>query len=179
MEKKIKKTAKSTKSSSSSNEEKTVIATIVIAVVIMSALVLQLVLTPIDPAYCSAIYYLDSDKQTEKLPKTVILNQNSTFSMWVGVENQNGTTLDYQVQVKIDDGTGPLNQSSAIPIKTLNQTINDGDVWEEEVEITIDQVGTNRIIFELFIRNATDSEYDYTGNWVHLSVEAIEAPITV
>jgi hypothetical protein len=58
----------------------------------------------------------------------------------------------------------------------LNQTINDGEVWEEELQITIDQLGTNRIIFELFIKNATSSKYDYTGNWVNLSVEAIEAP---
>lgn len=176
MEKKIKKTSKSTKTSSYSNEEKTVIATIIIALVIMSALVVQLVLTPIDPEYCSAIYYLDSNKQTENLAKTVIINQNSTFSMWVGVENQNGTTLDYQVQVKIDDGTGPLNQSSAMPIMKLNQTINDGEVWEEEVQITIDQLGTNRIIFELFIKNVTSSKYEYTGNWVNLFVEAIQAP---
>ena len=177
MEKKIKKTAKSSKSSSYSNEEKTVITTIVIALVIMSALVVQLIFTPIDPEYCSAIYYLDANKETENLPKTVVLGQNSTISMWVGVENQNGTPLDYQVQVKIDDGTGPLNQSSASPIRRLNQTINDDEVWEEKVEIPITQLGTNRIIFELFTWNATTEEYDdYTGNWVHLSVEAIETP---
>ncbi|MEJ2125939.1 MAG: DUF1616 domain-containing protein [Candidatus Bathyarchaeota archaeon] len=176
MEKKIKKTAKNTKSSSYSNEEKTVIATIVIALVIMSALVIQLVLTPIDPEYCSAIYYLDSNKQTENLPKTVILDQNSTFSMWVGVENQNGTTLDYQVKIKIDDGTGPLNQSSAEAEQTFTQIVDNKDVWEFQVDIEIKQLGTNRIIFELFTWNATTEDYDnYTGNWVHLSVEAIEA----
>ena len=175
MEKKIKKTSKSTKSSSYSNEEKTVIATIVIALVIMSALVVQLVLTPIVPQYCSAIYYLDYNKKTENLPNTVILNQNSTVSMWVGVENQNGTSLDYKVEIKIDDGTGALNQSSAEAVQTFTQSVEDKDVWEFQVNIEIEQLGTNRIIFELFTWNAADEEYDYTGNWVNLSVEAIEA----
>ncbi len=176
MEKKIKKTAKSSKSSSYSNEEKTVITTIVIALVIMSALVVQLIFTPIDPEYCSAIYYLDANKETENLPKTVVLGQNSTISMWVGVENQNGTTLDYQVQVKIDDGTGPLNQSSADVIDDFEDSLQDEGVWEFPIDINIKQVGTNRIIFELYSRKPNDTDFECTGNWVHLSVEAIETP---
>ncbi len=174
MEKKIKKTSKATKSSSYSNEEKTVIATIVIALVIMSVLLVQLVLTPSNPENCSAIYYLDSNNQTENLPNTVILGENSTVSLWVGVENQNGTTLDYKVEIKIDDGTGALNQSSADIIDVFEETLDDEGVWEFQVNIEIEELGTNRIIFELSARETPTTEYEYTGNWVNLSVEAIE-----
>jgi len=170
MEKKIKKTSK-TKSSSNIGEEKTVIVTIVIALVIMSALVVQLVfLTPINAEKSSAIYYLDSNKQTENLPKTVNLGENIT--LWVGVENQNDETLNYQVQIKRDDGTGPLNQSSADSFQTYEKTLDDEDIWEFEVNIKINELGTNRIIFELFVRNETTPTYEYTGNWVNLSVES-------
>jgi uncharacterized membrane protein len=175
MEKKIKKTSKLTQSSSYTNEEKTVIATIVIALVIMSALVVQLVLTPAVPENCSAIYYLDSNKQTDNLPNTVILGENSTISMWVGVENQNGTTLDYLVEIKIDDGNGALNQSSADVVQTFTQKeVDDEDLWEFKVDIEIEQLGTNRIIFELSARETDATDYEYTGNWVNLSVEALE-----
>lgn len=173
MEKKIKKTSK-IKSSSYSSEEKTVIVTIIIALVIMSALVVQLIfLTPINAEKSSAIYYLDSNKQTENFPTIVNLGENIT--LWVGVENQNDETLDYQVQVKRDDGTGPLNQSSVDFFQTYEKTLDDEDIWEFEVNITIDELGTNRIIFELFVWNetATDPDYEYTGNWVNLSVEAL------
>ncbi|MDG6223399.1 MAG: DUF1616 domain-containing protein [Candidatus Bathyarchaeota archaeon] len=175
MEKKIKKTSK-TESSAYSNEEKTVILTIAIAVVIIGALLVQLtLLTPINAEKCSALYYLDSNKQTENLPSTIILGENSTFSLWVGVENQNNEPLDYQVLMKIDDGKGVLNQSSAEVIEYFDQTLEDNDIWEFPVEITIEKLGTNRIIFELFIWNATATEYQYSGIWVNLSVEAIEA----
>ena len=176
MEKKIKKTSKLTQSSSYTNEEKTVIATIVIALVIMSALVVQLVLTPAVPENCSAIYYLDSNKQTDNLPNRVILGENSTISMWVGVENQNGTTLDYLVEIKIDNGNGALNQSSADVVQTFTQDeVDDEALWEFEVNIEIAQLGTNRIIFELSARETdTTDDYEYTGNWVNLSVEAYE-----
>ena len=177
MEKKIKKTTKATKDSSYSNEEKTVIITIVIALVIMSAFLVQLTFfTEIQKNPCSVIYYLDSEKQAENYPKTVILGENSTISLWVGVENQNDATIDYQVQIKIDDGTGPLNQSSSDVLQTFEQKLQDGDLWEFPVTINIEQWGTNRIIFELYTINATTSEPIYTGNWVNLSVEGIVAP---
>lgn len=172
MEKKI-KTSKE-KSSSNINEEKTIIITIVIALIIMGALVVQLVfLSPTNAEKSSAIYYLDSNKQTDNLPTTVNLEENIT--LWVGVENQNDETLDYQVQIKRDDGTGPLNQSSADHFQIHEKTLDDEDIWEFEVNITIDELGTNRIIFELFVWNetATDPGYEYTGNWVNISVEGI------
>lgn len=170
MEKKI-KTSKE-KSPSIINEEKTIVITIIIALVIMSALVVQLVfLSPINAEKSSAIYYLDANKQTENFPTTVTLGESIT--LWVGVENQNDETLEYQVQIKRDDGTGPLNQSIVDYFQSHEKTLDDEDIWEFEVNITINELGTNRIIFELFIWNPTTTKYEYTGNWVNLSVEAI------
>ena len=174
MEKKIKKTSK-TESSVYSNEEKTVIVTIVIALVIMSALVLQLIFfAPISAEKSSALYYLDSNKQTDNLPSTVILGENNTFTLWVGVENHNDETIDYQVAMKMDDGTGALNQSSAQVIEDFQYTLEDEEVWEFPIEITLEQLGTNRVIFELSIWNATAERYQYAGIWVNLSVEALQ-----
>ena len=43
----------------------------------------------------------------------MVLGENSTFSLWLGVQNWNDTTLDYQVQVKLDDGDSLVNPSPA------------------------------------------------------------------
>jgi uncharacterized membrane protein len=171
MEKEIRRTTKGTKSSAYSNEEKTVIITIIVAIVIIGALLVNLVFTPVPKEKFSVIYYLDSEKQTDNIPKTVVLGENSTFQLWVGVENDNGTTIDYSVLVKYDDGKSPLDYSPVEPAESFEKTLADGEVWEFPVTINIDRLGTNRIIFELWFFNGTALEY--TGNWVNLSVEAI------
>ena len=172
MEKKIKRTEKGGKSVSYSSEEKTIILTVLVALVIIGALLVNLVLTPAPTEKFSTIYYLDSEKQTENLPKTVVLGENSTFSLWVGVENHNDTTIDYQVLVKYDDGKSPVDPSPVEPTESFEKTLADEETWEFPVTITIDQLGSNRVILELWYLNRTSLEPEYTGNWVNISVEA-------
>ena len=174
MEKKIKRTSQGTKSVSGNGEEKTIILTILVALVILGALLVYLVFfTPAQKEPFSAIYYLDSENQTENIPKTVVLGENSTFTLWVGVENQNDTTMDYSVLVKIDDGEAPVGSNKTESIESFNKTLLDEEIWEFPVTIRIDQLGHNRIIFELWFFNGTVLEY--SGSWVCLSVEAIQA----
>ena len=112
MEKKIKKTSELEKSGSYSGEEKTIIITIIIALVIIGVLLVNVVIMAVPEEKFSVIYYLDSEKRLENIPEIVILGQNSTFSLWVGVENQNATSSKYIVEVKIDNGTAPIGNSS-------------------------------------------------------------------
>ena len=174
MEKKIRRTQKKT---FSNNEEKIIIVTILIALIVFAALLVKLtVFTPIETEPFSGIYYLDSEKQTTNLPKTVILGENSTFSLWLGVENQNGTKtpIDYIVKLKIDDGKEQINPSLAEPVEIFENTLKNGDTWEFPITIDIEKAGTNRIIFELWYLNTTSGMDQYTGNWVNLSVDAIQ-----
>lgn len=176
MEKKIKRTSQGTKSVSGNGEEKTIIVTILVALVILGALLVYLVFfTPVETEPFSAIYLLDSEKQTENFPKTVVLGENSTFSLWVGVENQNDTTRDYSVRVKVDDGKSLVNPSPVEPTESFDKTLLDKEIWEFRVTISIDQLGHNRVLFELWFFNVTKNDWDYTGNWVNLSLEAIQA----
>ena len=177
MEKKIKRTTKGAKYVSYSREEKTIIITILVALVIMGALLVKMtVFMPIETEPFSAIYYLDSENQTANIPKTVVLGENSTFSLWVGVENQNRTTIDYQVWIKMDDGKGLLNHTSTEYIQSIEEPLEPlahGETWEFLVPINIEQLGTNRISFELWFFNETVNEFQYSGKWVSLSVEAV------
>lgn len=171
MEKKIKKTSEGTKSVSKS-EEKTIIVTIVIALMILSALLVNLVLTPIEKEQFSAIYYLDYKRTLENFPKTVILDQNNTFLLWVGVENRNNKTMEYSVQIKIDDAKSPVNPSNSNVIDWTNKTLVSEEVWEFPATLFIDTPGINRIIFELHYFNGT--RWAYTGSWVTFSIEALK-----
>jgi uncharacterized membrane protein len=173
MERKVKQTSGDTKLLSEIDEEKTIIVTILVALVIIGGLLVYLVFfTPIQTEPFAAIYLLDSEKQAENYPKTVILGENSTFSLWVGVENQNDKTMDYSVAVKIDSGTAPVGSNKTECIETFNRTLLDGETWEFPVTISIDQLGSHRILFELWSLDETKNEFTYTGSYVSLSVEA-------
>lgn len=171
MEKKIKKTSELEKSGSYSGEEKTIIITIIIALVIIGVLLVNVVIMAVPEEKFSVIYYLDSEKRLENIPEIVILGQNSTFSLWVGVENQNGTSSNYIVEVKIDNGTAPIGNSSVESNQSFEKLLENEEVWEFPVTITIDQFGNHRILFELWVDNGKEPEW--TGNWVSLSIEAL------
>jgi uncharacterized membrane protein len=171
MEKKVKRTPKSSKPSDK-EEEKTITMTILMAIVILAGLLIFLALTPAPKQPFAAIYLLDSEKQTENFPKTVVLGENSTFNLWVGVENQNDTTMDFSVYIKLDDGTGIYDPSSANITESFERILLDKEVWEFQVTINIDQLGNHRIIFELWFFDETTNDFEYSGNWVSLLLEA-------
>jgi uncharacterized membrane protein len=171
MEKKIKRTEKDAKSVSYSSEEKTIILTILVALVIMGAFLVYMVFfMPAQKEPFTSLYLLDSEKQLENLPETVVLGENSTFSLWVGVENRNDTTIEYSVQVSLDDGN-----ISAELIECFNRTVANGETWEFPVTIGIDQPGSNTVIFELWYFNEAENVWDQTGIRIDLSIEAVEA----
>jgi uncharacterized membrane protein len=162
------------KNGSYTSEEKIVIITVIIALVIMGALVANLVLfTPAKTEEFSVIYMLDANKQAENYPKTVILGTNSTFTMWIGVENQNDQTGNYSVLIKIDDGTSAVDPSPVEAKYTFEKSLQNGEQWEFPVTIELDQLGHNRIVFELWYLNSTN-KLVYTENFVTLTVEATE-----
>lgn len=176
MEKKIKRTQKGTKSVSYSSEEKTIILTILVALAIMVALLVYVVFfTPAQKEPFTSMYLLDSEKQLENIPKTVVLGENSTFQLWVGVENRNDTTIEYSVQVSLDDGNSAEGASSAELVGCFNRTLVNGETWEFEVTISIDQPGSHTVIFELLFFNEAENGWSQTGICINPSIEAIEA----
>jgi len=171
-ERKVKGTTGGAKLISDITEEKTIILTILVALVILGALLVNLALNPAPEEKFVAIYLLDSEKQAENFPKTVVLGENSTFSLWVGVENQNDTTKVFSVQVKVDDGMSAVDPSPVEPTQSFEKTLVNKEVWEFPVTISIDQLGSNMVIFELWFFNETNT-LEYTGKWVNLSIEAV------
>ena len=178
IEKKITITSKGSKSISNNTQEKTIIVTIIIALIILSGLLVYLVFfTETEEERFSAIYFLDEDGTLENFPKTVILGQNNTFKLIVGVINENGSMMDYLVKVNIDDGNSIYNPNDG----NVYTTLKDGETWESGVDIFLDTPGTNKIIFELYAHQHNEqendshifTEKDFTGNEVSFSIDAI------
>lgn len=175
MEKKIRRTPENGKAVSDKDEEKIVILTILVALVILGGLLTYLVFfTSAQKEVFASIYYLDSEKQLENIPKTVVLGENSTFSLWVGAENQYDKTRVFSVRVKMDNGTGPVDPSPVELIESFEKTLRKNEIWEFPVTINIEQLGGHRVIFELWLYNETKDDPDYTGSWVCLSLVAIQ-----
>lgn len=177
MEKKIKITSEGLRSIPNNSQEKIIIVTIIIALIILSGLLIyQVFFTEDKKERFSAIYYLNKDGTLESFPDTVILGQNNTFKLIVGVINENGTTMDYMVKVKIDNGNSIYQPNNG----NVTTTIEDGNTWESEVDIFLETPGTNKIIFKLYAHEHKDDDYiftenDFTGNDVFFSIYAINS----
>jgi uncharacterized membrane protein len=112
-----------------------------------------LVLKPTSDNYAT-IYLLDSNKKAADYPETLVAGVNSTFSVYVNVENHLGETINAVVQVKIaaDGNTNfPLNVE---PTQTITDTIEDGATSQNIATVTLDSPGSYLVAFELWTANA-------------------------
>ena len=83
--------------------------------------------------------------------------------------------MTYLLEIKIDDGNSQVGDRLVEAAQSFEQKLEDEEKWEFPVTITIEQPGTNRVIFELWSFNATADDWEFTGNWVNLSIEALQA----
>ena len=170
-ERHIKGTSGGKKQFSNKNGDTTVVLTILVALFIIGILLVNLALEPPQEERFDVIYLLDSEKQTSNFPETVVLGENSTFTLWVGVENQRGTTMNYSMLLKVDDGTAAIGDSQVEAKESFTKPLSHEELWEFQVTVNIDQPGHNRILFELWFIDAAQN-MNYTGSWVNLSLEA-------
>jgi uncharacterized membrane protein len=129
-----------------------------------------LVTYAIKPPGYHVIYILDNRGQAVDYTQTLIINQNNTFISPVVVINNMHTTQDYQVQVKIVHNTF-IFPVDASPYNTYEFTLADGQSWDNQIPITINEEGNYRVVFELYVKN--DANYVFTDNFCILPIKAI------
>jgi uncharacterized membrane protein len=152
-------------------DEKGITVAILIALIIVSSVVVcyYIAFRP-KPVGFSTISLLDSQKQASNYPDLVVLNKNSTFNVWVDVENHMGITEQYQVQLKITKNTSnfPVN----VPANsTFEKTLEDGQRWENQVNVSLNQAGNYSVVFELWINN--QGTYEFSNNFCVLNIQVI------
>jgi uncharacterized membrane protein len=154
------------------NDEKGYLVAVFIVLIIVSAVVATyfLAFNP-QPAGYNTIYLLDTQKQAVDYPVTLVANQNSTFNVWVGVENHMGGSANqtYQVLLKVTSNVSnfPVNVE---PTQTYDLSLANAATWQTEASITLNQVGRYTVIFELWHQNSAGT-YDFTNNYAALNIQ--------
>jgi uncharacterized membrane protein len=99
------------------------------------------------------IYVLDPQKKGINYPERVVFGFNSTFNVYVEVENHMEKATECQVLVKVTHDMNPTFPVDANPTETFNQTVDAGATWENTATVSLDQPGDFLVFFELWTPN--------------------------
>jgi uncharacterized membrane protein len=148
-----------------------VLLALIVVVVVVAGIFVNDAISP-NPVGYSTIYLLDSNHKASDYANVLIASQNSTFTIYVCVENHNSTVESYQVQLKI------TQHLSSYPMNTIqpNQVFETGNLesgksWEDQVTIAEDHPGKYSAVFELYRHAADGIEFAY--NYCVLNFEVI------
>lgn len=100
---------------------------------------------------------------------------SDTVHLYAYVGNQMDQPMFYTVQVKLGDNNTTVNPANLVPIEQYQQVLPSNGTWTFPVDVTLNKVGDNqRLIFELWIYNATTNINQYNERWgqVWLNVTA-------
>ena len=155
------------------NDDKGYIVAILLALIVVAAVVAgYFAFARPQPAGYSTIYLLDSQKNAADYPVTLIVNQNSTFSVYVGVENHLGGSGNqtYQVLEKVASNPEmyPLDMQ---PIQTYDVSVANGATWQTLSTTTLNQPGSYSVVYELWHYNYATSSYEFTGDFAVLNIQ--------
>jgi len=154
------------------NDEKgTVIAVFLVLVIVSALAITYFVAFRPQPAGYNTIYILDSQKTADNYPVTLVANQNSTFNVWLSVENHMGKQEKYQIQTKITTDVSTLPVAIQ-PVNNTDITLDNGKSWLNIVTVTQNQVGNYAVVFELWQLNSSGI-YQFTNNYCVLNIQVI------
>ena len=124
------------------------------------------------PEPYNTLYLLNAQKQADDYPQVLIMNQNSTFSIYVNVENHMGGIKNqtYQIQVKITQNLSSFPNPTQ-PIHVYDLSIADGNTWSNLVTVTENNAGSYWVIFELYQNN--NGDLVFTQDYCVLNIEVI------
>ena len=131
-------------------------------------------LRPVQAGYFT-IYLLDSQKKAIDYPEVLVNGVNNTFSVYVEVENHNGTDVSCQVQVKVTKNMNPTYPVAVDPTKTFSGIVSaraDGEPWENVATVTLNQPGDYVVVFELW--TVTNGAPQFSGKFTQLNIQVVD-----
>jgi uncharacterized membrane protein len=152
------------------DEEKTIAVAVLSAIIVLAGLLVYMSLTPARQETFASIYLLDSEKKAENYPQLLVLGENNTLLLWVGVENFMGRIEYSSVLVKMDNGTGSTDPSPLDPVYRFEKVLLNKGTWEFPITISINQTGQHRIIFELWLFNEFENVFSYS-DWCNIRLD--------
>lgn len=146
---------------------------VAIALIVAVALLVTYyaVLRP-EPEEYTTIYLLDVNKKAVDYPEFLVSGVNSTFSVYVEVENHLGRALDnVQVLVKVIKDLNPTFPVDADVTETLSGAVADGGTLENVATLTLNEPGDYGVFFELWIPDKAGEQLEFSNNFCVLNVK--------
>ena len=151
--------------------------TIALALIIVTSLLIgyYLYTGSLSPEGYSTIYILDyPNKKAIDYPELLVLNENSTFNVWIVVENRMGETQSCEVLQKVIGDMIPAFPVEADVESSYTQAIDNGESWETLATVSIDELGSHSVIFELWIHDDDTEAFEFSYNFCVLNIEVVE-----
>jgi uncharacterized membrane protein len=143
------------------------VVAVTIALIIASVMLgaYYFVLRPQSEGYMT-IYVLDSQHMAGNYPERLQIGVNSTFSVYVDVENHRGSTQNCSVLVKtVQNMNSSFPLYGVTPKPTFNDLVDDGATWESPATISLDQPGNYMVVFELWTTNSETGQLEWSGDF--------------
>ena len=151
------------------------IAIVLMVIVVSSLLIGYYLISRLPPEGYSTIYILDyQQKKAMDYPELLVINQNNTFKVWVGVENHMGNRRSFEVLQKVIKGIIPSFPVDAEITGSYEKTMENGETWETPAEVSINEAGSYLVIFELWIYDGDAGAFQFSNNYCVLKLEIID-----
>lgn len=150
------------------------LVSIIIALLIVSVLlgVYYFVISPPRPDNSISISLLDLQKQASNYPEYLTNGSNSTFSVYVRIDNHMGKALDTKVLVRATRDSIPSIPATPItPITTITQNIPNGATADSLATVPLNEPGSYSVIFELWTANPGTEDFQFSNNYCVLKVQ--------
>ena len=151
------------------------IAIVLMLIVVSSLLVGYYYISRLPPEGYSTIYILDyQQKKAIDYPELLVINQNNTFNVWAGIENHMGKSQSFEVLQKVVKGAIPSYPVDAEITASYEKTMENGEIWETPAEVSINELGSYLVIFELWIYDANAEAFKFSYNFCVLPIEVVD-----
>ena len=127
------------------------------------------------PEGYTAIYVLDDQqKKAIDYPELLVINENNTVNVWVGVENHMGERQSFEVLQKVIKDTVPSFPVDAEIKSRTETTIENGGTWETRATISINDPGSYMVIFELWTYNEKAAAFEFSNKYCVLKIDVVD-----
>ena len=148
---------------------------VVVSLIFVSSLLIGYYLVAsLPPEGYTTIYALDyQEKKAIDYPELLVVNENTTFNVWIVVENHMATRQSCEVLQKVIGDMIPSFPVDADVESTYSQTLESGESKETLATVSINELGSYSVIFELWIYDETGA-LEFSHNYCVLKVDVVE-----
>ena len=143
-------------------------------IVISSLLIGYYFVSRLPPEGYTTIYMVDyQQKKAVDYPELLVVNENSTFNVWVVVENHMATIQSVEVLQKVIGDVILSFPVDAVVESSYAHAVESGESKETLATVSINDPGSYSVIFELWIYNEAGA-LEFSHNYCILKVDVVD-----